>query len=132
MPYFEVYATKLLPYLLGFSHIDNIVKDVIAYSFFNDLNCSFHYYLIFFDLFFYSHKATESSHGLTSMKSHTSFLMNMVFIKSDYWSQFTKSLSFCWRKLLKVLSVFLSVMVSEGTKSFMPKKKFVFFMIFFL
>lgn len=82
-----------------------------------------------FSLIFFSrsHKATRSSRGPTLMRSHTSFSMSIAFVRSDHRGQFAKLLSFCWRELPEVLSVYSLVMVGEGTKGFVPRGKFVFF-----
>lgn len=86
------------------------------------------FFLIFFSHF---HKRTQFSCRPILMRSYMSLFISMAFLKSNHRGQFAKLLTFYCQKLLAVLLMLLMVMVDEGTKNFVPRKKFVFLICFF-
>lgn len=75
---------KLLPHLLEIDYTDDIIKDVIADTFFDDVSYNPNCHLIFLIFFFCFQRATGFCYESTLIRSHMSFSISIAFVKSDY------------------------------------------------
>lgn len=87
------YYRKFFLYFLGVGYINDIVKDIITNTFFDNLNCNVQCHYIFFDLYF-----TFLENNMRILKADYNevsdiFLIKIALVRFDYLGQLVKPFS---------------------------------------